>query len=69
MAIPKWETVPSDGENLERLKVHGGWLVKTYSDVMHRNDDYGDRMQSGWDWRVAMTFVPDPNHEWELEGE
>lgn len=56
-----WEEIES---NLQRAKVRGGWLVKTFEDVTHR-DEAG--AQDGWDWRVAMTFVPDPNHEWEFE--
>ena len=24
-------------------------------------------MVSGWDWRVAMCFVPDPEYKWEVE--
>lgn len=50
----------------ERAKVFGGWLVKAFSDVTHYLPDQG--LQSGWDYRVAMTFVPDVNHEWVIEG-
>jgi hypothetical protein len=46
-----------------RAKVFGGWLVKTFEDV-HRTDKFEP---TGYDWRVAMAFVPDPNHEWELK--
>lgn len=49
----------------KRAKVHGGWLVKTYEEVMH-NDTEMQRMNSGYDWRVSMCFVPDINHEWSL---
>lgn len=38
-----------------RTKVFGGWLVKAYI-VSHDGSDYS----------LAMTFVPDPNHEWDL---
>lgn len=40
-----WESVD---ETLERLKVPGGWLVRTY---MNNNG-------------VSITFYPDPKHKW-----
>lgn len=48
----------------QRAEVFGGWLVKTYEDVNHFTE-HG--LQQGYDWRVAMAFVPDVNHEWVLE--
>ena len=49
-----------------RAKVFGGWLVKAHESVYHL--DYinacGD---DGWDFRVAMAYVPDVNHEWKIE--
>ena len=50
-----------------RAKVFGGWIVKASEDVTHNTTNNG--MQSGWDWRIAMVFVPDPNYEWKLEEE
>ena len=50
----------------ERAKVIGGWLVKAYENVYHRGDVYSPS-GDGWDWRVAMTFVPDPHHAWEVD--
>lgn len=47
-----------------RAKVFGGWIVKSMEDVMHNTDD---GMNFGWDWRVAMAFVPDAKHEWEID--
>ena len=38
----------------ERLKVHGGWLVRTFYNC---SDGLGT---------CAMAFVPDPKHEWKL---
>ena len=58
----EWETI--DGYHF-RAKVIGGWLVKAAEDVSHI-DEYGSVI-SGRDWRIAMAFVPDPNHEWEIE--
>ena len=52
-------------DNHQRAKVHGGWIVKTFENVIH--DVYEGMMRDGWDWRVAMCFVPDPNHEWIIE--
>lgn len=49
----------------QRAKVHGGWLVKAFENVTHIDDARGN--YSGYDWRVAMTFVPDVLHVWELD--
>lgn len=57
-----WEQIDA---HHQRVKVFGGWLVKAFEDVMHVSDESGK--YSGYDWRIAMTFVPDPNHEWELK--
>lgn len=43
-----WEDIANYAE---RLKVFGGWLVRTR---YFSSDDY------------AMAFVPDANHEWQL---
>lgn len=49
----------------ERAKVLGGWLVKANTSVYHLYNGVSEGGE-GWDWRVAMTFVPDPDHEWSL---
>ncbi len=49
----------------QRAKVPGGWLVKVSEPVMHDTQHQG--MSDGWDWRVAMTFVPDHKHEWVID--
>ena len=46
----------------QRAKVPGGWLVKSFNNVVHIVND--GTPVSGWDWRTSMTFVPDPNHDW-----
>lgn len=51
-------------DNHQRAKVPGGWIVKAFENVLH---DSQGTFEFGWDWRVAMCFVPDPNHEWEIE--
>lgn len=56
----KWEEID---EYHQRAKVFGGWIVKAYQNVVHNRDGL---MQSGWDWRASITFVPDPKHEWKL---
>ena len=58
MNVLKWEEIHHDGTGLLfRAKVHGGWLVRMIEDV---RSTYS--FQSAW--RPALTFVPDPNHEW-----
>ena len=58
----EWEEL---GDNYsKRAKVHGGWIVVHYTDVVHETEHQG--MAGGWDWRSSMVFVPDPKHEWEL---
>lgn len=60
----KWEYID---ENLNRLKVPGGWLVKCSSDVYtHR---YEGCPELGFEWRESIAFVPDPNYEWVIENE
>ncbi|MBL4832639.1 MAG: hypothetical protein JKY26_01585 [Pseudomonas sp.] len=64
-AIPfKWEQI--DAEH-QRAKVPGGWLVKAYENVEHFNLVEHRHNESGWDWRIAMAFVPDANHQWRVE--
>ena len=59
-----WESF--DGGRCERTKICGGWLVRTFTGVCHNMPDQG--MAEGWDWRVAMCFVPDPEYNWHLDG-
>ena len=47
----------------QRAKVPGGWLVKAFEDVNHVVDGV---YAHGWDYRVAMCFVPDPTHSWQI---
>jgi len=55
----QWEVID---QNHQRARVPGGWLVKAYENVAHKEKkEYG----YGWDYRIAMAFVPDPNHEWQ----
>ena len=64
-----WEDIPNDNTStyLRRTRIPGGWLVQATEDVIHDHSAYGRGMVGGWDWRVSLCFVPDPNHEWNLE--
>ena len=47
----------------QRAKIHGGWLVKAYENVCtHWETNYTPQL--GYEWRIAMCFIPDPNYEW-----
>ena len=55
----RWEDVDAGShqyttDSTERLKVHGGWLIR----LQHRSSKTQD-----------VIFLSDPNHEWELEEE
>jgi len=54
----------------QRCRVIGGWLVKAYEGVhqaIYAENGYDN--VAGFDYRVAMAFVPDPAYEWEIEVE
>lgn len=53
MARIEWEICLENDEDLYRLKVPGGWLVKTV-------DIYVDAPVA------SICFYPDPKHEWKL---
>lgn len=55
----EWERL-AEKSVLSRLRIHGGWLVFMKESIGARN---GVAMTS------ALTFIPDPNHEWILEDE
>ena len=48
----------------KRARVNDGWLVKAFEDVYEDRSACGQGMVAGWQWRMTMCFVPDPNHEW-----
>lgn len=49
-----WEYLEDDNDfETYRRKVPGGWLVRTIEALYHGGGD-------------ALTFVPDPNHEWRV---
>ena len=49
----------------QRAKVPGGWLVKAFENAARTTIDGG--ITDGFNWYVAMCFVPDPNYEWKIE--
>lgn len=51
-----WEIIEikDDGSKTSRLRIHGGWLVRT---IMAETGN------------IAMAFVPDPGHLWDYERE
>lgn len=53
----KWEEI-IPGE-LQRMRVVGGWLVRTYTKVLEYNKDYS--------CSEALAFVPDKDSEWVVE--
>ena len=57
-----WEMI--DGWHY-RLKVPGGWVLKVLEDIFHY-PGINDR-GTGFDWRIAICFIPDPDHLWKVE--
>ncbi len=63
-----FEALPNNFRyNMERAKVPGGWLVRECTDCAHIGPELNEYITTGYDWRVTLTFVPDPEHKW-LEG-
>jgi hypothetical protein len=64
----KFEPVESNlgASNIRRARVPMGWLVEESTDVCHMyyNAVIGSSSPSGFDWRIALTFVFDPFHLW-----
>lgn len=65
----EWEMI--DAYHM-RCMVYGGWIVKAIEDVHHIFSTDGEgstAATSGHDYRLAICFVPDPYHLWELTPE
>lgn len=64
-----WDEINHDnGFILRRAKVFGGWLVNSLLDgctPTRYSNGYIENERSH-EWRSSLTFVPDPNHEWDL---
>ena len=53
----QWEDI-DNLTNTQRLRVYGGWIVKHVSYFIPNNAV-----------SESSVFVPDPNHEWDLNDE
>ena len=64
-----WEMVndEKDLEKTQRLRVFGGWLIIT-TIRYNSNGVIGSmgRYYTEPQCALSQTFVPDPNHEWEI---
>jgi hypothetical protein len=56
----EWECImkPSRTEDVSRAKVFGGWVVRT---ICTHTGNVNTAISE------SSIFVPDPNHEWEIE--
>ena len=67
----KWELVSKEAE-LWRCKVFGGWIVRhfqMYSINIIEKGVIGREGHAPLNAAVAITYIPDPNHEWVIEPE
>ena len=62
-SIPGSPVMNSRYDRVERCKVVGGWLVRSFnSDFSQSSSSTGGDIGIGLG--VGLTFVPDPNYEW-----
>lgn len=69
MELNPWEVV-SQKEGLSRIKVYGGWLVKhtmMFQVGVQNPKIIGATQQMPLNGSVAIAFVPDAEHKWEIE--
>lgn len=60
-----WEDIPhNNGFYLRRTPIFGGWLVNSIYDVLSSQGEYSS---TGSEFTGSMTFVPDPEHKWDLK--
>lgn len=64
MNLLTWEQIDP---RTRRAAVIGGWLVKAYEDVRTASPGFSTLGQTGYEWRIAMTFVPDASHCWKSD--
>lgn len=57
----EWESIDA---NHFRAQIFGGWLVKAYEDAITTSRGPFGEGTTGYEYRIAMCFVPDLNHEW-----
>lgn len=60
----KWEAVLKEAGNIQRLRTPTGWLVREIMECAHIGADQNEYVTTGYDWRTAMAFVPDPDGVW-----
>lgn len=53
----EWIALETPGEFI--AKVPGGWILKVMEEVYHDRSAFGRGMEGGWDWRVALCFIPE----------
>lgn len=64
-----WEEIKHENDfHLIRARVFGGWLVIAECDTLTgiQRGSYIEQ-EKGHQFRQTMTFVPDPNHEWNIK--
>lgn len=65
----KWEQIGTEhAESVFRLPVFGGWLVKIVQESSIVRPEAMIQENFGYQWTSSVTFVPDPEHRWNLEG-
>lgn len=64
MNLLTWEQIDT---YTQRAAVIGGWLVKAYENVCTAGTGYSALGDKGYEWRIAMTFVPDEGHHWKSD--
>ena len=55
----EWESI---GEDTARLRVFGGWLVRTIRSNKNWISGSGDQYSSS----MGIAFIADPKHEWKI---
>lgn len=61
----KWEKIDPYHQ---RAKVPGGWALKSIEDVYTKMYD-DTRPLPGCEYRSSICFIPDTNHEWEIDSD
>lgn len=60
----EWERISEKDASFSRLRVPTGWLVREINECAHIGNDKNEYITTGYDWRVALAFVPDPDGAW-----
>jgi hypothetical protein len=65
----EWEDIESNrGHTMSRAKVPGGWLVRICNEVQTiRGTGEINQLDTGFEWRESICFLPDPTHSWGTE--